>query len=71
MSMFIQVTSPDPTVASIFDWARSRGRPTTARVRTTGGTPTPKVDDLIAKADKEFDNDKRADYTHQIGQFIP
>ena len=40
-SMFIQVTSPDPTVTSILSLQRHPvGRPTRVRVRTTGGTAT-------------------------------
>ena len=61
MAVYIQVTSPDPTVTSILATRRSRGPANGARVRTTPGISDPAADKLMAQSDGELDHDEARD----------
>jgi len=69
-SMFIQVTSPDPSVASILAADQIPGPSNDGKGQNQWWWNNAEATKIIHEADTELDPAKRADMVHQIGQFV-
>jgi len=69
-AMFIQVTSPDPSVKSILACDQIPGPANDGQGQNQWWWCNQKATDLIDKADAELDTAKRTDLIHQIGQYV-
>jgi peptide/nickel transport system substrate-binding protein len=69
-AMFIQVTSPDPSVASILASDQIPGPANEGKGQNQWWWNNAEATTLIHKADTELDPAKRADLIHQIGKFV-
>jgi peptide/nickel transport system substrate-binding protein len=69
-AMFIQVTSPDPSVASILAADQIPGPSNDGKGQNQWWWNNATATKLIHQADTELDPTKRADMVHQIGQYV-
>jgi peptide/nickel transport system substrate-binding protein len=70
MAVYIQVTSPDPTVTSILSSGQIPGPANKGQGQNDTWYSSKAADDLMLKADGELDQDKRADEVHQLDKIL-
>ena len=70
MSMFIQVTSPDPSVSAILSSAQIPGPANGGKGQNDWWYSNSKADDLMKSSDSELDNSKRADQIHSLDKIL-
>jgi peptide/nickel transport system substrate-binding protein len=66
MAVYIQVTSPDPSVTSILSSAEIPGPANKGQGQNDTWYSSPAADALMKQADAELDQTKRADEVHQL-----
>jgi peptide/nickel transport system substrate-binding protein len=70
MAVYIQVTSPDPSVTSILSTAQIPGPANKGQGQNDTWYSDPAADKLMAQADAELDQAKRADEVHQLDNIL-
>jgi peptide/nickel transport system substrate-binding protein len=70
MSMFIQVTSPDPSVTAILSTPQIPGPSNGGKGQNDWWYSNPKADDLMKSSDSELDSSKRADQIHSLDKIL-
>ena len=70
MSMFIQFTSPDPSVTAILSSGQIPGPANGGKGQNDWWYSNPKADDLMKSSDSELDNTKRADQIHSLDKIL-
>jgi peptide/nickel transport system substrate-binding protein len=70
MAVYIQVTSPDPTVTSILSTGQIPGPKNKGQGQNDTWFSDPAADTLMLKADGELDQAKRADEVHQLDKIL-
>ncbi len=70
MAVYIQVTSPDPTVTSILSSAQIPGPANKGQGQNDTWYSNPAADKLMLQADGELDQTKRADEVHQLDKIL-
>jgi peptide/nickel transport system substrate-binding protein len=70
MAVYIQVTSPDPTVTSILNTAQIPGPSNKGQGQNDTWFSDPAADKLMLQADGELDQTKRADMVHQLDKIL-
>jgi peptide/nickel transport system substrate-binding protein len=70
LAMYIQTTSPDPTVTGIMSCDAVPGPANDNKGQNSSGWCNKDASALMAKSDKELDENARVDQIHQIGQYL-
>jgi peptide/nickel transport system substrate-binding protein len=70
MAVYIQVTSPDPTVTSILNTAQIPSAANKGQGQNDTWFSDPAADTLMLKADGELDVNKRLDEVHQLDKIL-